>query len=1397
MSASSKFDLSSGSPDRPLYASGHRGSYGASSLDRSGSFRENTENPLLSSLPNMTRSSSSVTQGDVLNFFQCVRIDPKSMVVEHKLNRPPEFKRLASAAVGIPLEDSLPASSKGKQLSPSLEDLRRLKSGVRESGTKARERVKIFNDCLSVVNKCFPTIPSRKRSRLDALSNDRSNTLLSIDRCASGMGIGKMGSQNHASTSGFELEQQKSEERTKNTIPSKRTRTSMVDARMDVRANNPMRPSGTVDKDRDLGRLSNSSAVQGEDRSLSVAVDGWENSKMKKKRTSIKLDAAASSLMTKPVDGYREPKQGTHLRLPTEARSRLIDAHGFRSGTTNGGLGVGKAEATPQTSSGIRSSVSRTDSDNTSLLHERRERPSGQEKERVNLKAVNKANSREDFSSGSPTSGSKLNANVRAPRSGSNGGVSKLSQVVQRSATSNDWELSNCTNKIPGGLGANSRKRTPSARSSSPVANWVQRPQKISRTARRTNLLPIVPGNDENPAADATSDMMVNEKRFPAHSPQQVKIKSDNFSPAALSESEESGAAEIKSREKNKKCDEIDEKSGQNVQKMSTLLLPPRKNKAVSGDDHGDGIKRQGRSGRGFTSSRSLLPLSVEKLGNVGTTKQIRSSRLGLDKTESRPGRPPTRKLSDRKAYTRQKHITISTGADFLVGSDDGHEELLAAANAVTNTGVLRDLQQPFFCVFCLSAQVNPGLVVDTLAPAPLDAGSCTLIPNGCGSNEFGREETEARSVELSPEHLTPGAKSPDEISLYQRLIAALIPEEGNQLLFCSGKEDLKYDVYGSHFELEKDTESDTLCSQISPSCDPSGYPTSNGYDVNSNGRSLYELEHNIVSIPDTGNPSYDHYQIGLHADQLIPGTVCSEYQYYNLSINERLLMEIHSIGIYPDLVSGDEEITADINKLDEKYQEQVSRKKSLLGKLLSSASEAKELQEKEFEGRALDKLVGMAYEKYMSCWGPYAHGMKSASGKMAKQAALSFVKRAMERCHEFEVTGKSCFDDPLYRDMFLSGVSRLIEGQPLNSSTDNESSKLHFGTSGCSMELRTSAPVGTQQSPTSNNQDTYSSEAFPSANLGSEQITGNEDSWSNRMKRRELLLDDVGGTMSRAPGVPSGLGGSLSCSAKGKRSERDREGKGNSREVLSRSGTTKISRAASTSVKGERKSKAKPKQKTTHLSASVNGPLGKMPDQTKGMFSSTPKSSEISGSDIAKDNMDMLEEPIDLSGLQLPEMDDLGVPDDLGGQGEDIGSWLNIEDDGLHDHDFMGGLGIPMDDLSDLNMLVRGDAWARRLSNGFFGDPPSAGHLSLLTFFTRLQNFLITQLLTRQPELDDTISSPCFIYFLQSIREVPFEEDTNVLPLDGEIKMLMIPLKRLIEKTYAMNKQLLLLELL
>ncbi|XP_055810647.1 uncharacterized protein LOC129880582 [Solanum dulcamara] len=1282
MSASSKFDLSSSSPDRPLYASGQRGSYApTASLDRPGSFRENMESPILSSLPNMTRSTSTVTRTDAVNFFQCLRFDPKAMVTDHKLNRIIDFKRLTSLTLGVPVEDSPLVSSKGKLFpSPSAEEARRLKTGLRESCTKARERVKIFTESLSVLNKCFPSIPSRKRSRSDALSNDRPMTFFPSDRSVSGTGIGKTGTQAHCSPSGYEFEQQKSEERVKTAVPSKRTRTSMADMRPDVRANTPTRPAGNIDRDRELLRFPNGSTSQGEDHTPSVAGEGWEKSRMKKKRSGIKPDAT-SSMTTKPIDGHRETKQGVQLRHPSDNRSRYTDTHGFRPGVTPGG--VGKADgATQQVTLGIRSSLPKVDQDSHPHLPDRRDRPLGSDKERVNLRTVNntmKAAAREEFTSPSPTSSTKLNSATRAPRSGS-GVAPKLSPPVQRAVAANDWEISHCTNKLPSAVGAGNRKRNPSTRSSSPpVAQWAsQRPQKISRPARRSNF-PIVPNNDEISTLDSTSDVLRNERRLSSSSPQQ-KLKSDLFSPA-VSETEESGA-EIKSKDKSKRSDEVDEKAG-NVQKMSTLLLPPRKNKVTSGEDFGDGIRRQGRSGRGFTSARSLMPLMAEKLGNVGTAKQLRTSRHSLDMTESKGGRPPTRKLSDRRAYKRQKHATMDAAADFL---DDGHEELLAAASAVANTAQALSSSfwkqmEPLFRFISeidtafLRQQVNHETDLAAPASVPFDADASSLI-SGFGLNEVGGQTNETESFDLTSEHVVSGKSKPEGISLYQRMMAALVPEE----LYCNGKEDLNSNVYRSGFEMEMDSESDTSCAQMLYNSDMSQYCASNGFRINTNGCSVDNLDYikadNVTSALEVGDfSSYDQSDNGLLPEhRTLPGFVCSEYQYDEMSINERLLLEIHCIGIYPDVQcdlaeTGNEEISAEISKLQEKHQEMVSKKKRMLGKLLNSSTEMREFQEKEFEQLALDKLVAMAYEKYMSCWGPNVHGMKSASGKMAKQAALAFVKRTLHRCQEFEETRKSCFSETLYKDMFLSVISRLSDGQT-DSNTDGEAGKSYISTSGCSGEARVSA-LGAQQSPSLNQDISFE------ANLPSE---------VSRVKRREL--DDV---LGNTIGISSGIGGSLLSSAKGKRSERDREGKGSGREALSRNGTTKIGRLASSNVKGERKPKTKAKQKTAQLSTSVNGIFGRM-SEPKLPGSSIAKSSGTSATSTGNDKTDCdleeLEDPIDLSGLQLPGMDVLGDPDDLGGQGQDIGSWLNIDDDGLQDHDFLG-LEIPMDDLSELNMMV------------------------------------------------------------------------------------------------------------
>lgn len=96
----------------------------------------------------------------------------------------------------------------------------------------------------------------------------------------------------------------------------------------------------------------------------------------------------------------------------------------------------------------------------------------------------------------------------------------------------------------------------------------------------------------------------------------------------------------------------------------------------------------------------------------------------------------------------------------------------------------------------------------------------------------------------------------------------------------------------------------------------------------------------------------------------------------------------------------------------------------------------------------------------WQSCWGPNAPGGKSASSKMAKQAALSFVKRTLERCREYEVTGKSCFSEPLFGEIFLSRSSQLSDAQQKDATRDGESGKYYGNASGCYAEGRVSGTI-------------------------------------------------------------------------------------------------------------------------------------------------------------------------------------------------------------------------------------------------------------------------------------------------------------------------------------------------
>ncbi|XP_043706101.1 uncharacterized protein LOC122655817 isoform X2 [Telopea speciosissima] len=1351
MAASSKFDLSSGNSDRPTYPSMQRGMYTGASLDRSGSFREGMDNRLLSALPSMSRSSSSVSQGDVMNFFHGLPFNTKFMAPDNRFPRQGEVKRVIASALGVSPDDSPSVSLNGKPLpASSLEELKRVRANISESSDKARERSKSWDEFLSKFDKCFPSISPKKRSRVDVSLSDRSTMPLPGDRAVLGGNIAKLGTQSHAMPSSFDLDTQKLEERsqrTKTALPNKRIRTSMVDT------NGLARPPVAMERDKETYRLANNGAVQSEDkdRTLSIGVDGWDKSKTRKKRSGIKSDASMSTVLTRNIDGDRESKRTVQQRLVTDARLKLSNVHGFRSTLANGAAGVGKVDVTSQQNGlGFRSSSTRTDQDNGFFPNDRKDRSVGSEKERLNLKAVNRSNVREDIFSSSPSSITKLSASVRAPRSGPCI-IPKSSPSVHRAiGVPEEWELSHCMNKIPAVVGASNKKRPPSTRSSSPpVTQWAgQRPQKISRVARRTNLVPPVPILDERPTSDTGSHVVGNEneqgfpRRLSSNVSQQVKVKGDLLSSAALSESEESGAAEVKSRDKGKKSGEPDEKSGQNVHKVSTLVLPSRKNKMSTDEDLGDGLRRQGRTARGFASTRSSLPISVGKLDNVRTAKQLRSTKLGLEKTESKAGRPPTKKLSDRKAYKRPRFAINGGAMNFQGGPDDGHEELRAAAKAAINpthaclSSFWRQMEPLFGFVSAedviyLKQQISHinksamDLHVSTsqnlkgdfgtsfLEPtvSPISRDDCGTVMNAVGSIECEKDivlMSEIKPDEFLSEQFFLGIRDHNMIPLSERLIAALISEEEYDGSCSIGDDDVKFNIYGTNSELDEELKSSSLSQPELGNFQTVARGASNGYRIRATRGYLDQMEHSdpgnvdLLAAPTSGIVSW-HSLNGLQPNKAVmPVKACTELQYEKMTMNERLLLELQSIGIFPEPVPDlaqreDDEIREDISRCKEKLQDLVNKKKTLLVGLESAVTEARESQEREIERNALDRLVGMAYEKYMSCWGPHASGGKSSSSKMAKLAALSFVKRTLERCQNYEDTGKSCFNEPVLKDLFRSVSTRLNDAERIDAMTEGEPANPCGDTPTRSSEVRVSASMGLPPTPCETSRLRQNIDAcekdpfddFQSGNHLSEPTTGKEEMWMSRVKKRELLLDEVvGGTGGSSLRTPSGIRSALVSGTKGKRSEREREGKGHNRDLSSRNGTGKIGRPALGNIKGERKPKTKPKQKTTHLSASVNNLLGKASELPKAVLLPVPKACEMASDRNIKENdelaLETLNDPesIDFSNLQLPGIDVLD------GQGQDIGSWLNIDDDGLQGDDFLG-LEIPMDDLSDLNMMV------------------------------------------------------------------------------------------------------------
>lgn len=1307
MAGISKYDLVSGSPDGSPYLNAQRGAY---ALEKSGSFREGADSRIVPSLPGTLRPGNALSQGDPGSMFQSLLSDLKPAGLEQKFPRAGEIKKSLYNIVGATSEDSIPATFSMRPL--AREEIRRTKGNLNDCTTKARNRVKAFGEAISKIEKYSHGI-SRKRSRADISLGERSDTLLP------GGTMPRTGAQSHLTGSGLENGPQKSDERTKSSVPNRRARTNRDAGRIDGRANGTARPSVPVDRDKDIYKHVNGSTTPPEERgrALPTGVDGWEKSKMKKKRSVIKSDTSVTASLDRSVEGDREPKPAMQQKLTSHVRPRLNNTHGLRSGPVATASGVGKSDSMSQPNCLESRPFPRNDIGNGFLPIDRRERPLFPEKDGSALKAANKSNSREDNCASSSTGTAQVNASTRGPRSNSSSLSKAIPNIHRSSGNSDDWEHPQSVSKLSASVGVMNRKRSTSTSSSSPpVAQWGgQRPQKIQRVGRRSNLTPVITGDDEISASDMADnaineDLLAFSRRSSSNASQQSKLKGDYAPSSGLSESEESGAAENKPKDKGRKCNETDERDGSTIQKVASLVQPSRKNKVGIDEDLGEGIRRQGRNGRGLSSTRSGMPASTEKPESA----QWKSARNSSEKIESKPGRPPAKKWSERKGHTRPRHsMNNNTPNDFTGEPDDDHEELLAAAKAALDAGKAcpssfwKQLETVFgflstedlaflnkqshitddavasSCVSegCRNLKIDLGCISLPSSPSLASRDDCGSISNGFWLDDHDRDMllvNQANNVEPFPEHLVQKNEAPNQGSLCQALLSAIIMEE----------EVGGFGYVGEHsFD-----ETDAICFEFDEELTPKVSNTislgtfqgpervpSNGYRINSGGRYHAEL-----SYQNLGNNDFSLEQNveGNALDELVLNqkfsciSTFSELQYNQMSIDDRILQEMNAIGVYPEPVpelaqSEDEEVGKGIGILEEKLHEVALKKRGLLSKLEKTVAEARKLQQSELKRIAFDKLVEIAYKKYMDSWG---------TNKTAKHAALAFVRRTLARFQQFVETRSSCFDEPAFRDMFLC-VSSCTHG--IDIAADGEAANSLVPTSDYNSSL---APQSAQKV------DIHDS--FRSLNHLSEQVTTREDPWSHKARKKELMLDDVvGGTSLSSLRSPSGIGSSLISGAKGKRSERERDGKGQNRDAVSRNSTAKNGQPISSNVKGERKNKTKPKQKTTQLSTSVNG-LKSKATEVSNILTATLKSQETTVVGSAKkdgiipsqpgmQNLSNEAEALDFCDLQLPELDG-----DFNGNGQDISSWLNIDEEGMQDDDYMG-LEIPMDDLSEVNMMI------------------------------------------------------------------------------------------------------------
>ncbi|XP_024012705.1 uncharacterized protein LOC18018268 isoform X3 [Eutrema salsugineum] len=1150
---------------------------------------------MLGSGNNLSRGTVGLSS-DTPNLSQVLTLEPIRLGNHNNYTRSGELRRVLGVPSRASSEENSFGMSHPKPSPPvATEELKHFKESVQDTSREAGDLAKKLSESIFKLDKYAETLSSKKRRRSDIPIGERMDAA----------NFEKFRNQVPRTQDSMA---QRSEERKKMLGLNKRARTPVGDVRGDGRVSTLARQQ-VIERGSDSPPSVSGETVRIEEkiRRLPIGGEGWET-RMKRKRSVATL----GNRVMNPDQRVMQPKPTADSKL------RSCDTQNFRLKSSTGVSGINRLESSFEPDSPGMGAFSRNELESVSLARDR----SVLAEQRLMAKGNNKRTLQDDI----PTNSSSaiLKGKIsRAPRTAALMGVDSSSKVDP-----------------PSGVLQGS--------SAHAMAQWVGQRPKNSRT-RRTNVVsPVMKHAESKISAQgfATSDF--SPRASPGTtgslsvvdgSPLKIKRELKNASsPYGLSESEDSGAGDNKIRERALASGDLF-----TTPKTGSLLLPVRKNK-IQTSHKGGGAWKQGKSESvSSLTTPGFHPIMV-KSENFPVEKPLHNVKIASDKNRSKYGRPPAKKVKDRKPSTRLASNSNSTPSDITGESDDDREDIFAAANSARKAANLacsgkfwKKMDHIFAAVNAddmqnIKDQLNFAEELDeSLSEAILDGYNIMGVKlpkaphrSGEGIVDYSGPAS-SRISDLSFERLDM-RKLNESTPLYKRVLSALIEEDdGEEVVQFNGGKNLSSLHYASddshcgsctyidtefrerdrmEFEVESSGDFQTpkscLFDRFSSERSVVSNPFRNGsmsLSVHSNEQWIGDddLSHSDAAL---GGETYSNSLGQLQAREVnIPNFPVSDTQYQLMSLDERLLLELQSIGVFPEAMPdlAEETMSTDVMELKEGIYQQIQNKKKKLEKLNITIQKGKDIEKRKIEHLAMDHLVETAHRKRMACRGSKALKIQ----KVTRQVALAFIRRTVARCRKFEETGLSCFADPALQDILFTSPS-------------NDAKSSENGGSGTA-------------SNTLNEPSNHQAEGKGSV---------------SSTKRREALIDDVIGcasskvTTSIDSAVLSGGG------AGGKRSERE-DGFRN-------------------------KNKPKPKEKNNNInenqsrSAATTHPTG---PASRG----TSNRGGASG-DGAVDE----EAPIDFSKLAFHDLEEID-------EQADIGNWF----EGLQDIDTAGLDEVPMDDLS------------------------------------------------------------------------------------------------------------------